>query len=121
MLVGPPLIAVGALGAGLSVWRWERTRVVVTTERLFVVHGTLRRRVAPSHADAIGAIEVEQSLIGRLLGYGTLVGGRARDPVRPAPAPGRHAGRAARRVAPAQRLALCLAVRPGRGGPATSS
>ena len=33
MLVGPPLIAVGALGSGLSVWRWERTRVVVTTER----------------------------------------------------------------------------------------
>src|SRR5215217_1336943 len=46
MLAGPPLVALAALGAALSVWRWERTRVVVTTEKLFVVHGTLRRRAA---------------------------------------------------------------------------
>jgi hypothetical protein len=85
MLVGPPLIALGALGSGLSVWRWERTRVVVTTERLYVVHGTLRRRVAAVHADSIGAIEVEQSLTGRLLGYGTLAAGELEIPFVPHP------------------------------------
>jgi uncharacterized membrane protein YdbT with pleckstrin-like domain len=85
MLVGPPLIAVGALGSGLSVWRWERTRVVVTTERLCVVHGTLRRRVASVHVEAIGAIEVEQSVIGRLLGYGTLAAGELEIPFVPHP------------------------------------
>jgi Bacterial PH domain len=85
MLVGPPLIAIGALGSGLSVWRWERTRVVVTTERLFVVHGTLRRRVAAVHVDAISTIEVEQSLVGRLLGYGTLVAGELEIPFVPQP------------------------------------
>jgi uncharacterized membrane protein YdbT with pleckstrin-like domain len=85
MVVGPPLIAVGALGSGLSVWRWERTRVVVTSERLCVVHGTLRRRVAAIHVDAIGAIEIEQSLTGRLLGYGTLVAGELEIPFVPHP------------------------------------
>jgi membrane protein YdbS with pleckstrin-like domain len=75
MLAGPPLIALGAVGAALSVWRWERTRVVVTTEKLFVVHGTLRRRAAAVRLGRIATIEVEQSLLGRLLGYGTLVAG----------------------------------------------
>jgi membrane protein YdbS with pleckstrin-like domain len=75
MVAGPPLLALGALGAALSVWRWERTRLVVTTERLVVVHGTLRRRAASVRLGRIATIEIEQSLIGRLLGYGTLIAG----------------------------------------------
>ena len=75
MVVAPALIAVGALGAGLSVWRWERTRLVVTTERLVVRHGTLRRRTAQVSLAGLGAVEVEQSLLGRALGYGTLAAG----------------------------------------------
>jgi membrane protein YdbS with pleckstrin-like domain len=85
MLVGPPLIALGALGAGLSVWRWERTRVVLTTEKLFVVHGTLRRRAAAIRLDRVATIEVEQSLVGRLLGYGTLSAGELEIPFVPQP------------------------------------
>jgi membrane protein YdbS with pleckstrin-like domain len=75
MVVAPPLIALGALGAGLSIWRWERTKVVVTTEKLVVLHGTLRRHTATVHFGRIATIEVEQSLLGRLLDYGTLVAG----------------------------------------------
>lgn len=85
MLVGPPLIALGALGAGLSVWRWERTRVVLTTQKLFVVHGTLRRRAAAVRLDRVATIEVEQSLLGRLLGYGTLAAGDLEIPFVPQP------------------------------------
>ena len=85
MLAGPPLIALGALGAGLSVWRWERTRVVLTTEKLFVVHGTVRRRAAAIRLDRVATIEVEQSLLGRLLGYGTLSAGELEIPFVPQP------------------------------------
>ncbi len=85
MLAGPPLIGLGALGAGLSVWRWERTRVVLTTERLFVVHGTLRRRAAAIRLDRVATIEIEQSLLGRLLGYGTLAAGDLEIPFVPQP------------------------------------
>ena len=73
MVAGPVLLAVAALAAGASVWRWERTRLVVTSERLLVVHGTLRRRAAAVQLARIATIEVEQSVLGRLLGYGTLV------------------------------------------------
>ena len=58
-----------------AVWNWERTRVVLTTEKLFVVHGTLRRRAAAVRLSRLGAVEIEQGLIGRLLGYGTIVAG----------------------------------------------
>lgn len=64
--------AVLALGA---VWRWERTELVVTTEKLFIVHGILRRRASGVRLARVGKLEVEQSLLGRLLGYGTLVAG----------------------------------------------
>jgi uncharacterized membrane protein YdbT with pleckstrin-like domain len=85
MVAGPPLLALGALGAALSVWRWERTRVVVTTEKLFVVHGTFRRRAAAVRLARIATLEIDQPLVGRLLGYGTLIAGDLEIPYVPHP------------------------------------
>jgi uncharacterized membrane protein YdbT with pleckstrin-like domain len=73
--VGVVLLALGALVAFRAVWRWERTHVVLTTEKLFVVHGTVRRRAAAVRLERVGAVEIEQGLLGRLLGYGTVVAG----------------------------------------------
>ena len=74
-VVGAALLVVAALIAVSAVWRWERTHVVLTTEKLFVVHGTLRRRAAAVRLARVSAVELEQSLLGRLLGYGTIVAG----------------------------------------------
>jgi uncharacterized membrane protein YdbT with pleckstrin-like domain len=74
-IAGALLLALAAAIVVRSVWRWERTRVVLTTEKLFVVHGTLRRRAAAVRLARIGAVEIEQSLLGRLLDYGTIVVG----------------------------------------------
>ena len=65
----------GALVSLRAVWRWERARLVVTTEKLFVVDGTLRRRASAVRLRSVENLELEQSLAGRLLGYGTLVAG----------------------------------------------
>ncbi|HET7046440.1 MAG TPA: PH domain-containing protein [Gaiellaceae bacterium] len=73
--VGAPLLAAAALVCLRAVWRWDRTRVVVTTEKLYVVHGILRRGAAGVRLRGIEALELEQTLPGRLLGYGTLVVG----------------------------------------------
>ena len=70
---GAALVALGAAVALVAVWRWERTRVVVTTEKVYVVHGTFRRRAAGIRLARAGAIGVEQTIFGRLLGYGTLI------------------------------------------------
>jgi uncharacterized membrane protein YdbT with pleckstrin-like domain len=74
-IAGVLLQILAAAIALTAVWKWERTRVVLTTEKLFVVHGTLRRRAAAVHLTRIGPVEIEQSLLGRLLGYGTIVAG----------------------------------------------
>ena len=65
----------GAVIALRAVWKWERTRVILTTEKLFVVHGTFHRRAAAVRLSRLGAVEIEQGLVGRLLGYGTIVAG----------------------------------------------
>lgn len=82
MAIGWPASILGVASQGVAafvalraVWNWERTRVVLTTEKLFVVHGTLRRRAAAVRLARVGAVEIEQSLVGRLLGYGTIVAG----------------------------------------------
>jgi membrane protein YdbS with pleckstrin-like domain len=73
-LPGAILVAAGAVLALGAVWRWERTRIVVTAERLLVVSGTLARRTTTLPL-AGGALQVEQTLLGRLLGYGTVAAG----------------------------------------------
>jgi uncharacterized membrane protein YdbT with pleckstrin-like domain len=72
---GAVLTALAAVLAVTAVWRWDRTRVVLTTEKLFVVRGTLRRRASAVRLDRVRTIELEQTLLGRLLGYGTIVAG----------------------------------------------
>jgi membrane protein YdbS with pleckstrin-like domain len=79
-LAGAALLVVAAVVATVAVWRWDRTHVVLTTERLFIVHGVLRRRAAAVQLARLGAVEVEQSLAGRLLGYGTIVVGELEIP-----------------------------------------
>lgn len=82
MAIGWPASIAGVLlqvgGAAIAlraVWKWERTRVILTTEKLFVVHGTFHRRAAAVRLSRLGAVEIEQGLLGRLLGYGTIVAG----------------------------------------------
>ncbi|HEY7002673.1 MAG TPA: PH domain-containing protein [Gaiellaceae bacterium] len=82
---GALLLGAAALIALGAVWRWDRTSLIVTTEKLLVVYGIARRRVAAVRFARIGPVEVEQSLAGRLLGYGTLIAGDLEVPYVPDP------------------------------------
>jgi uncharacterized membrane protein YdbT with pleckstrin-like domain len=77
---GAALLVVAAAVATRAVWRWDRTHVVLTTEKLFVVHGVVRRRAAAVRLARVATIEIEQSFLGRLLGYGTIVAGELEIP-----------------------------------------
>ena len=74
-LPGAVLVILAAAIGLRAVWRWERTHLVVTTEKVFVVGGTLRRRASTVRLRSVENLELEQSLPGRLLGYGTIVAG----------------------------------------------
>lgn len=72
--VGAVLLAVAALIAVVGVARWERTHLAVTGNALVVEHGFLRRSSASVSLNGT-VFEVERSLLGRILGYGTVVAG----------------------------------------------
>ena len=73
--LGALLITAAALLVLRAVWAWERTRFVVTTEKVYVVNGTLHRRAKAVRLQAVDAVEIDQSLLGQLFGYGTVVVG----------------------------------------------
>jgi uncharacterized membrane protein YdbT with pleckstrin-like domain len=69
------LVVVAAAVCLRAVWLWERTRLVVTTEKVCLLEGTLMRRSSAVRLRSVDHLDLEQSLPGRLLGYGTLVAG----------------------------------------------
>jgi uncharacterized membrane protein YdbT with pleckstrin-like domain len=78
--IGAVCLAAAALLALGAVWRGDRTAGVLTTQKLFVVYGILRRRAAAVRLERVPAVEVDQGLLGRVLGYGTLVAGNLEIP-----------------------------------------
>lgn len=85
-LVGALLLAVAAALALAAVWRWDRTQLVVTSDKLFVIHGIAQRRAAAVRLARVGPVEMEQSVLGRMLGYGTVIAGDLEIPFVPDPA-----------------------------------
>ena len=84
-VAGALLLAAAAAGALRAVLAWDRTLLVVTSAKLLVLHGVVRRRSASVALPAGGPLEVDQSLLGRLLGYGTVVAGDLEVPYVPDP------------------------------------
>ena len=77
-------VAGAALGLA-AVWRWDRTQLVLTSEKLFVVYGIAQRRAAAVRLTRVTPVEIEQSVAGRILGYGTVIAGELVIPFVPHP------------------------------------
>ncbi len=85
-------LAPGTLAFVLAAWiavrsvlAWDRTRLVVTSQKLLVVHGVLRRRAVAAQLTPGEPIEIDRSLVGRMLGYGTVIAGNLEVPYVPDP------------------------------------
>src|SRR5581483_3238594 len=72
--VGAVLLALAAAIAVIAVARWDRTHLVVTGNALVVEHGFLLRSSASISLNGT-VFEVERPILGRILGYGTVVAG----------------------------------------------
>jgi uncharacterized membrane protein YdbT with pleckstrin-like domain len=73
-VLGAVLLALAALVAVLGVARWDRTHLAVTGKAFVIEHGFLSRRTASISLSGT-VFEIERPLLGRILGYGTVVAG----------------------------------------------
>lgn len=72
------LLLLPAFGFGLILWviayvRIKSTEIAVTTKRLIVKHGFIRRTTIEININRVESIQVDQTMLGRLLNFGTLV------------------------------------------------
>ncbi len=72
VLMGGLILLVG-LALWLSAWfhRWI-TEISVTTHRVIYKTGFVRRHTVEMNMDKVETVDVDQSLLGRLLGFGTI-------------------------------------------------
>jgi uncharacterized membrane protein YdbT with pleckstrin-like domain len=86
---GAAAVIVAAVGAVGSVVGWERTDVFLSSATLRVRWGVIRRHSAEVRLSAEEPVEIEQGLVGRVLGYGTVMAGGIEVPYVPLGGPGR--------------------------------
>jgi uncharacterized membrane protein YdbT with pleckstrin-like domain len=74
------LIIAGGIAVALAIWQgamtWLRrktTEMVVTDLRVIYKVGLVRRRTVEMNISKIETVDVDQSILGRLLGYGTVL------------------------------------------------
>src|SRR5262245_37917240 len=72
-IVGLVILAAG-LVLLLHAWftRWT-TEIAVTDRRIIYKEGFIRRKTIEMHMDKVESVDVEQSILGRMLGYGDIV------------------------------------------------
>jgi uncharacterized membrane protein YdbT with pleckstrin-like domain len=63
----------GALVIALAVMRRKATEMTVTNKRVVVKVGLLRKRTIELFLSKVESVRVEQGLLGRMLGYGSIV------------------------------------------------
>jgi hypothetical protein len=63
-LAGPLVIGIAAIMAFAAVWRWDRTRFVVTSDKVFLVEGVARKKGRGSTHAGPALDQLEQSFWG---------------------------------------------------------
>ena len=71
------LLLLPVFGLGLLIWLWawityRSTELAVTNRRVIFKTGLIRRRTVEMNMDKVETVDVDQTLFGRLLGYGTV-------------------------------------------------
>ena len=77
-LIGLGILRLPAFGGGLiflvlAYVRYKSTELAVTTKRVIVKHGFVRRQTIEINLGKVESIQVDQSLLGRMFDFGTLV------------------------------------------------
>lgn len=70
--LGIVLLALGALALAVGFIKRSSTELAVTNRRVIAKFGLVRRSTVELNLSKIESIRVEQSVVGRLLGYGSI-------------------------------------------------
>jgi uncharacterized membrane protein YdbT with pleckstrin-like domain len=82
------LLLLPAFGLGLVVWivawvRYKSTELAITTKRVIVKVGFIRRSTVEININKVESIQVDQAILGRMFNFGTLVIAGAGTPQAP--------------------------------------
>ena len=77
-LIAAGVLLLPAFGLGLvflviAYVRYKSVELAVTTRRVIVKHGFIRRQTVEINLNKVESIQVEQGLLGRLFNFGTLI------------------------------------------------
>ncbi len=68
-----PAFGLGLIFLAITYVRYKATEVAVTTKRVIVKHGFIRRRTVEINLSKVESIQVDQGVMGRIFNFGTLV------------------------------------------------
>ena len=68
-----PLFGVGLVFLIIAYVRYQSTELAVTTKRVIVKHGFIRRQTVEINLSKVESIQVDQGFLGRMLNFGTLI------------------------------------------------
>jgi uncharacterized membrane protein YdbT with pleckstrin-like domain len=68
-----PAFGLGLIFLVIAYVRYKSVELAVTTKRIIVKHGFIRRQTVEINLSKVESIQVEQGLLGRLFNFGTLI------------------------------------------------
>ena len=68
-----PAFGVGLIFLAIAYVRYKSVELAVTTKRVIVKHGFVRRQTVEMNLNKVESIQVEQGVLGRLFDFGTLI------------------------------------------------
>lgn len=68
-----PVVGIGLIFLGKAYVRYKTTELAITTKRIIVKVGFIRRSTVEININKVESIQVDQGLLGRLFDFGTLV------------------------------------------------
>ncbi len=77
-LIALGLLLLPAVGLGLILWimayvRYNTTELAITSKRIIVKVGFIRRNTVEININKVESIQVDQGILGRMFNFGTLV------------------------------------------------
>ena len=71
--VALPIFAIGLFLIARAWFEWWTTEIAVTDRRVIYKTGFIRRRTTEMNMDKVESVDVEQSVLGRICGYGDVI------------------------------------------------